>query len=155
MALMKCKECGNQVSTKAKACPTCGAKAPQKNIGTLSGLVIIGIAVVIFSKIFGGSGSGSASNHPVSSDRCNDPTMAFVMSQNFAKKQLNSPASAKFPYINDEGVSVVKIADCQYRVMAYVDSQNTFGAMLRSVYSVNMESTRDGKRWTAKNLVIK
>lgn len=30
MALVKCKECGSEVSTKAKACPKCGAKAPKK-----------------------------------------------------------------------------------------------------------------------------
>lgn len=30
MALVKCKECGSDVSTKAKTCPKCGAKAPKK-----------------------------------------------------------------------------------------------------------------------------
>jgi RNA polymerase subunit RPABC4/transcription elongation factor Spt4 len=30
MALIKCKECGEQVSTKAKTCPSCGAKPPKK-----------------------------------------------------------------------------------------------------------------------------
>lgn len=29
MALIKCKECGGEVSTKAKACPKCGAKVPR------------------------------------------------------------------------------------------------------------------------------
>ena len=29
MALVKCKECGSQVSTKAGACPGCGAKVKQ------------------------------------------------------------------------------------------------------------------------------
>lgn len=29
MALIKCKECGNQMSTEAKACPHCGAKSPK------------------------------------------------------------------------------------------------------------------------------
>ena len=28
MALIPCKECGNEVSTDAKACPKCGAKVP-------------------------------------------------------------------------------------------------------------------------------
>ena len=53
MALVKCKECGSQVSSKAKACPSCGAK-PQKTVGTFGGLVVIGIAIFIFSKMFGG-----------------------------------------------------------------------------------------------------
>jgi hypothetical protein len=30
MALIKCKECGVDVSTSAKACPKCGAKPPRK-----------------------------------------------------------------------------------------------------------------------------
>jgi len=30
MALTKCKECGNQISNKAKICPSCGYK--KKNI---------------------------------------------------------------------------------------------------------------------------
>lgn len=30
MALVSCKECGEKVSTKAKNCPNCGAKAPKK-----------------------------------------------------------------------------------------------------------------------------
>lgn len=30
MALVKCKECGAEVSTKASHCPKCGAKAPKK-----------------------------------------------------------------------------------------------------------------------------
>lgn len=29
MALTACKECGNEISTKAKACPKCGAKVPR------------------------------------------------------------------------------------------------------------------------------
>lgn len=29
MALMSCKECGTEISTKARACPKCGAKVPH------------------------------------------------------------------------------------------------------------------------------
>ena len=47
MALIKCSECGNQVSDKATACPNCGAPVaagPQcpecgsRDIGRISGL---------------------------------------------------------------------------------------------------------------------
>jgi hypothetical protein len=31
MALIKCRECGNEVSDSAKACPKCGAKPLQSN----------------------------------------------------------------------------------------------------------------------------
>lgn len=30
MALTKCRECGRQISTKAEACPGCGAKQPRR-----------------------------------------------------------------------------------------------------------------------------
>lgn len=30
MALIKCKECGNEISTKAAACPKCGAVQPKR-----------------------------------------------------------------------------------------------------------------------------
>lgn len=31
MALIKCKECGEQVSDKAASCPKCGAPIAKKN----------------------------------------------------------------------------------------------------------------------------
>lgn len=42
MALIKCKECANQVSTDAKACPQCGAEVKQP----LSRLKVFFIAIV-------------------------------------------------------------------------------------------------------------
>lgn len=49
MALMKCKECGNEVATSAKACPKCGNKTPKKTslftwiIGGFFVLIVIGM----------------------------------------------------------------------------------------------------------------
>lgn len=44
MALKKCSECGNDVSTKAEKCPHCGAsqKSAQYGCGTLIIVVIVG-----------------------------------------------------------------------------------------------------------------
>lgn len=33
MAMVACKECGKKISTKAKACPECGAERPKKTSG--------------------------------------------------------------------------------------------------------------------------
>jgi hypothetical protein len=53
MALIKCKECGHQMSTTAKACPQCGATAPKKT-GTFTkivgGLFAIGVAGAFFGQ---------------------------------------------------------------------------------------------------------
>lgn len=49
MALIKCHECGNDVSTEAAACPKCGAK-PKKSVPPSNiGAAIIVIAIVIFA----------------------------------------------------------------------------------------------------------
>lgn len=44
MALIKCKECGKDISTDAKACPHCGAKPPYKP--SLAFILIAGLLVV-------------------------------------------------------------------------------------------------------------
>ena len=48
MALMKCKECGRDVSDKAKACPNCGWKV-RKPVGPVGYIIVgvLGIAVFI------------------------------------------------------------------------------------------------------------
>ena len=53
MALIKCKECGTEISSKAEACPKCGAKnVKHYGCGTI---IIILIVVAIFTSIFSGS----------------------------------------------------------------------------------------------------
>jgi len=48
MALVKCKECGEEVSTQAKTCPKCGAKAPKKT-SIFTWLVLIFIVFIVYS----------------------------------------------------------------------------------------------------------
>lgn len=49
MALIKCKECGNQVSNKAVKCPQCGAKVPVKvSIIKLVGAAFFGLILLVF-----------------------------------------------------------------------------------------------------------
>ncbi|WP_320045158.1 zinc ribbon domain-containing protein [uncultured Desulfobacter sp.] len=47
MALMKCKECGKEVSTKAKECPNCGAPVKRSSSIGSGCLTIIAIFFVI------------------------------------------------------------------------------------------------------------
>jgi hypothetical protein len=48
MALTTCRECGEQISTEAKTCPSCGIKSPErKPIGCLTGLAVA-FGVVLF-----------------------------------------------------------------------------------------------------------
>lgn len=51
MAVKKCEECGDKVSTKAKLCPHCGAKVPQPT-SAFTWLIAIVIFVPITFGIF-------------------------------------------------------------------------------------------------------
>lgn len=50
MALVKCKECGNQVSVKAKACPSCGAVPPKKT-SVVTWAVLGMIVMIVFLSV--------------------------------------------------------------------------------------------------------
>lgn len=53
MALMKCKECGNEVSTKATACPKCGAVNKKKTgcLGYIGAAFLIFIVLVVIGSL--------------------------------------------------------------------------------------------------------
>lgn len=57
MAMTKCKECKNAVSTSAKACPHCGAVRPggEKNKGTFGWMVGLCLAAVLIYTVVGNS----------------------------------------------------------------------------------------------------
>lgn len=71
MALIKCKECGAQVSNKAKACPSCGAKVP-KSVGVIGWLFVIFIVLPIAWQF----GTGIGSSGDAAQSRSNSPQRA-------------------------------------------------------------------------------
>lgn len=77
--------------------------------------------------------------------KCTDKSMAYVMSQNFAKRNLKSPSSASFPAGIDQYSSA--IGECKFLIESYVDSQNSFGATIRTNYSAVMEYLPDENKW--------
>ncbi|WP_420492355.1 zinc-ribbon domain-containing protein [Pseudomonas aeruginosa] len=76
MALIKCKECGAQVSNKAKACPSCGAKVP-KSVGVIGWLFVILIVLPIawqFGTGIGSSGDAAQSRPSSPQSAATSPT---------------------------------------------------------------------------------
>ena len=66
---------------------------------------------------------------PQASAEAPSPFMAFVICQGFVKSGLKAPASAQFP---PKPLSAIDAGNNTYIVTSMVDSQNSFGAMLRS-----------------------
>lgn len=55
MALIKCKECGAEISSNAETCPKCGARVAAKPMGcgSLIGIVLLGgVIISVFLSIF-------------------------------------------------------------------------------------------------------
>lgn len=71
MALIKCKECGSEVSSKAETCPKCGARVAPKTMGcgTVVGIVFLGgLIISIFSNMFSpGTENHTATTIPIPS----------------------------------------------------------------------------------------
>lgn len=86
MAMIKCKECGSDISSKAESCPKCGFKLKAQPAGCATAFInlvsaIIGILVFIW--IIGSFSSGEVSRDPLKEleTRCRDfsnaiPTVA-------------------------------------------------------------------------------
>jgi len=82
---------------------------------------------------------------------CESRVSAFIMSTNFAKRQLRSPTTAKFPSANDRDVRTNYIGECKHEVFGYVDAQNAFGATVRTHYFAVMQNDYGTSTWRALN----
>ena len=66
MALVKCKECGKEISNTAKTCPNCGAVQKKSGFGCLTIILIIvalGVLLAVFASLFS-SKPPAANNGP-------------------------------------------------------------------------------------------
>ncbi|WP_339897884.1 hypothetical protein [uncultured Gilvimarinus sp.] len=71
------------------------------------------------------------------------------MSHLYVKKQLKSPSTADFPPpMNGSDVTVNYQGDCRHKVWAYVDSQNSFGATIRTKYYMELQNEPVSDSWS-------
>lgn len=111
-------------------------------IGCIVILVIAGL-VWLFSP---GDNSSSHTNQPTVHPPEWYVPEAYSISKTFVKRYLKSPGSAQFPASSDEiRKSVIVFGDgITYRIVSYVDSHNTFGALVRTSYSCTIKRIGSG-----------
>lgn len=132
----KCTKCKKKINKKDDVCPNCGADLKKQRKSA-------NIAIVVFSLIFLSffwmcSGDGDDAEN---GKREFSKLEALSMSQLFVKDRLKSPSSAEFGYGEDQ---VFQKNDSTFIVESYVDSQNSFGAMLRSKYVCTLYFDQEG-----------
>lgn len=119
------------------------------------GLVGYGVASNYYSapnsRVFGSdgrqiSGPPAASNIADRSDAC-------FMSQKFVRQNLKAPTTAEFPAWTEENCNARQI-NGTWKVRSYVDSQNSYGAMIRSDYGVEMSYNAGADTWTLLDIAI-
>jgi hypothetical protein len=82
------------------------------------------------------------------------PSMVSLICEKSVKAQLKAPSSAKFAPLNQQHISRITRQEYHYRVQSYVDSQNSFGAMLRSDFDCSVHYDPSTDQWHLDDLQI-
>ena len=79
---------------------------------------------------------------------------AYEAAKTEVARRLQSPGSAKFPEASAPkgGVMLAGFDGCQFGVSAWVDSQNGFGALVRTRFSGKLTYTPATERWAIDQL---
>ena len=150
MALKKCKECGEKVSSKAKACPHCGAplrkekaksEPTQYSLGSLIVLCLFGWFMYTIW-----TGDSNLDNPAPAADwkSQNNRMMAYTMMEDFVKQSLTAPTMAKFPAVSEgKGDHIKQLENQTYEIDSWVESQNPVGGTLRMRFNGQIQQTAE------------
>lgn len=142
--LKKCSDCGHDVSPKADKCPHCG-RPLRKKTGCLAWGAAIFFGLMFISVI------GRVIHSPSSAPGVlEDPDMmAYIRCKRAVEEKLKAPATAKF--LEHSRSSIKRVAGDErgdmYEVVSYVDSQNSFGAMLRTSFTCQIVHAKANDQW--------
>lgn len=67
---------------------------------------------------------------------------AWVCAQNVVEEELKSPSTAKFCSYPD--ADITNMGDNRYKIEGYVDAENSFGAEIRTDFTVTLTLTKSG-----------
>ncbi len=126
MALKPCKECKNEVSTKAKKCPSCGIKNPTTNTGQTAAQGCFGI-IILFGLIMWGLLS------VIKEDKVAQKKESKVQLEMYRIKQL--PQAKPYQVIEIEDF-VAPENKARKRIIAYSSKAKTFEEKAQTVMQI-------------------
>ncbi len=151
----KCPHCGSDLVGEMRFCAACGKQARGQQVTPpvverkapvlLIALVLLGLVGCGLFYSLSSAGRRAASGA--------DEISAFVMCKQFVTERLKSPSTAVFPTYGSDGTITVRLSDVAFISNAYVDSQNGFGATVRTKYACTVRHT-GGANWRLDDLKI-
>ncbi len=142
MALKACRECGQQISSKAKSCPQCGyvpkGGLMQKQFGCGSTLLLIFVCALLYFVITGAGAGGSSSGQ----SRSFTESDALYLCQQAIKSVMKDPERTKVPYVQNFGT------DTEYsfgwgRSTSLVRTRNGIGNEVPATASCTVSKTAE------------
>jgi len=106
------------------------------------------LAITLFILFAFGSGDSDDSSSSVEPSKF----LAYNYAEDFIEQRLKSPSTAEFPGVSEKNGHITDLGGGEYQINSWVDSQNGFGAMIRSNWSCKI-IIADGKV-RAENIVI-
>lgn len=162
MAMKKCKECGEEISTKAKACPKCGAVAPKKT-SLFTWIILIFIIFIVYavsqtpstSTRSSSSKSSSSQSSSIVKAKAQKPTWNTTESKDKMSGKKSSYALSptitpvkkmKFPYNSvTASVGVGCDKDSEWAYFNFSQSPNLTGEETKDGYNVISTRIKWGK----------
>jgi len=88
--------------------------------------------IFVFLAVGSVDDNGSKPRDPNAWKTKDNKIMAYIMMERFVKRRLKAPSTAKFPSVFDGQLDhVTSLGGQKYRIVSYVDAQNSFGAKIR------------------------
>lgn len=163
--LIKCRECGKEISTQAAACPHCGCPVwqptegtppklePEKKTGGEDRWIFVAIAVIVLLCILFGTRAGTGKTgggSPKSYSTADYKSVCYSLAEEQVKKHLKAPSTASFCRMSEASFS--KDEENTYVMTGWVDAENSFGAKLRSNWGIKVKVS--GEKMTMVRLII-
>ncbi len=154
----KCPKCMKEVDAKASKCPYCQSSISTWTTGKKIALVLL---IPVFVGMLVSIASNPSADAPV---QRTEEEIAYQKKHDFtslAKMQvegmLKAPSTAKF-----DASPIVKEENGIYSISSWVDSENSFGAMIRSSWSAKAhyiggdseEETGTGANWIIDEFIF-
>lgn len=150
----QCPKCQNTVDVKNKYCHHCGEDLSQRrevsttrnssrntknsdipSIGNKTLLWILAIALIFGIRLCRKNQNNSSDYGVQQNDSRQEALLAYEFAKTYVKNNLKSPSTASFPGTFERIKHIEEIGVGTYRILSWVDSQNAFGAILRTNFS--------------------